>query len=299
MAGDGRWAGALFLPHTDVTVSLVVDGERLDGGPVKWSAPDIPRDLDLTMRAGVLTVNAREANPHSEGNGSSGDLSTARAPSGGAFAGMDGGAWLIGLGAALFVLLCILMLGYRTRERVRRGPIAGVILQPVGGFAGPGSPPLNDGLIYWRTADEEATGVLRALVDTLARHHGVLLVGPSLPEGLGRPGRRIFMEESDNPRRVGDVLEAIHSDPREPGVVVFCGVQGSPDDWADRDDELPLGTGGIVLLPPDVDAPEPTFIVRTVAPGVCVVEGMAGGDAFYIGDRGRWPDSSAPAVVHP
>ena len=298
-AGDGRWAGAVFLPHTDVTVSLVLDGERMDGGPAVWSAPDIPRDLDLTLRDGVLTVKAREANQHNpgEGPGGSGGGTAAQASKEAADAEAQVGLWLIGGGAVLFVGLAVMLVVMRKHARVRRGPISGVTLVPAGGFAGPGSPPLNDGLVHWRTDPAHAPAVLRALVDTLARHHGVLLVG-DVPQHAGsRAGRRIFRATDPTPRKVGDALEAIHADPREAGVVVFYDVGGSPDDWADRDDELPLGTGGVVLHTAAEAAPARTHVVRPVGPGVCVVEATEGDARFLIGDRARWPASVDGVVV--
>ncbi len=299
-AGDGRWAGAVYLPQTQVKVSLVLDGARIDGGDASWSAPDIPRDLDLSLRGEELKVTAREANPHGGGNeaGPGAGGGTGGAVAAAAQAESDEGMALILGGLGLFLVMAMAGLVFRRRERIRRGPVSGVTIQPPGGFAGPGSPSLHDGLVHWSVADADAELALRALVESLARHHGVLVVGASLPEGLGGAGRRIFTDADASPRRVGDVLEAIHENPRESGVVVFFGVDGTVDDWADRDDELPLGSGGIVLHQRAAPELSPSFRVGATAPGVCTVTRLADGASFYIGDRGRWPAAKPSAVVN-
>lgn len=300
-AGDGRWAGAAFFPLTDVTVTLVIAGESIDGGVASWSAADIPRDLDLSLRGDVLTVKAREANPHGQGNGAPG-AGEGGSPSAAA-TGVDDdareGVWLIGVGALLFVVLGGAWTMVRSQRRARRGPIEGVTRQSPGGFAGPQSPALDDGLVFWRMDGGEPADILGVLVDTLARHHGVLVVSEQPPDTLARSGRRIFRSAVTGARKVGDALEAIHRDPREPAVVVFVGVAGTSDDWADRDDELPLGSGGIVLLPAGADAPEASHSVRMVSPGLCAVESTDGGAAFWLGDRARWPTHAPAAVVDP
>jgi hypothetical protein len=285
-AGDGLWAGAVFLPQTDVEVFLVLDGERLEGGPVQWSAADIPRDLDLNLRAGVLKASAREANTHGDGgrNGAPG-------PGGGpanrtADTEPDPAAmWFIGGGALLLLVMGVVALSVRTRSRYQRGDLTGVALHRPGGFAGPNSPSLDDGLIYWSVADPKPHAVAHTLVRMLARHHNVLVVAPS-PESLPASlGQSVFATSHAAPRKVGDALEAVHRMPRAAGVVVFWGVAGSDVVWADRDDELPLGTGGIVLCGPEHTEPAPSHTVRVAGPGALQVEAVDGTDRFMVFDR--------------
>lgn len=245
-ANDGRWAGAVHLPHAKAEVTLVVGGTRIEGGPVEWSSPDAARDLDLSLRNGKLTVRAREANVH--GAGTQPAPAAVPLPEGAATpADTHEGLLLVGAGSALLLSLGVLVV--RRRNPVReRGPIRGLVRVPAGGYAGPDSPTMGDGLTYWRLPAVDAQAAMRAVVHQLSRHHSVLVVAdPSQRAGLAAGGSTYFAPP-DRARRIGDWVEALAADNRQAAVVVFVGLERNNDEWAELDDELPIGAGGIVFV---------------------------------------------------
>lgn len=296
-ASDGKWAGAVFLPQTEVSVTLVLDGERFEGGMVQWSAPDIPRDLDLTLRDGALQARAREANPHGGGGGDPADGASA-APTADPGSAPVEGTWLIGGGVVVLVGVGAMVLGRRERQVARRGALSGVTLQAAGGFAGPHSPALDDGLVFIEVPEGIGSGVVaQALVDSLVRHHTVLVIAQPEHAPQGRSGRGLFTGPDATPRKVGDALEVVHDLPRQRGVVLFHGIGGTTDDWSDRDDELPVGSGGIALVPPQAESPGVGFRVRSVQGGIVEVESVVDGGRFWVGAGAQAHRPSAFAVV--
>ena len=264
-AGDGKWAGAAHIPYTEVFVLLRIGDEEHDGGTVSWSASDIPRDLDLSLKAGKLSVNAREATPHNTGEptpvASPTVVQTAKSPQvtpadpNKTVGNATDGLYMIVLGLSALIGLPLVVFRLRKRVKVRRGPIAGLELQPSGGFAGPSSPALDNGLSYWLLPEDRPTEVLRDLVSYLGEHHRVLVVGPDLPPDLAACGAQVYSCSPASARRIGDYLEALHSDPRQRAVVVFYGMERDADEWGEQDDELPIGSGGIALLAAECSEP--------------------------------------------
>jgi hypothetical protein len=119
----------------------------------------------------------------------------------------------------------------------------------------------------------------------LARHHNVLLVGDDGMSCIRDVGQNVFVSSTTGPRKVGDALEALHRMPSASAVVVFSAVEGSENDWLDRDEELPLGTGGIVLCASDHGAPAPTHRAVCVGEASVRVVALDGEADFLIVDR--------------
>jgi len=271
-AGDGMWAGAAYLPHAEVDVEVRIGDDTFPGGTATWSDAGIPRDLDLSLQAGTLLVNAREANPHGEGNGPSSDAPGPDGGSGNSSSSAkkptdrgdeaSGGLFMIAGGGMALLVLALVMWSGRGRTPREKRPSTGLQLQPPGGFAGPLSPSLVDGLTYWTLPESDPAGALRAVVRRLAEHHSVLVVGSALPDRLGAPGAAVFTTAPDKARRIGDYLEALHKPRRRRAVVVFYGVEQDAEAWAEQDDELPIGSGGVALLARSGSGPDPSHDIE-------------------------------------
>ncbi len=315
-AGDGLWAGALSLPHSSVAVTLVLGEDLFDGGTVEWSATDTPRDIDLNLRGNELTAIGREANVHGAGNEPGPNAPRSDGGVGGAMPTPDAaapvevgasttssavlqdsassGPLFVGAGVLILVVFAGLIMQRRARRRFRRGDLTGVEFHPPGGFAGPDSPPLDDGLVYWQVSPDERARVVGVLTRMLARHHNVLLVGADGAACIGDSGQNVFVSSTARPRKVGDALEVLHRMPMAPAVALFSAVEGSKDDWLDRDEELPLGTGGIVLCAADHSAPAPTHRAVLVGETSVRVTALDGEEDFLIRDRSAARMPSAP-----
>ena len=188
-----------------------------------------------------------------------------------------------------FQLQLVAMMGLvLTRRKVRRVSVsdhASLVLHPAGGFAGEGSPPLNNGLLYWVVDEAERDEALLVLTRMLSRHHNVLVVGSAKPVRAGRAGRGIHCMSLERASLVGDAVEALHRLPLQPAVAVYVGAEGSLDDWSERDDELPVGAGGIVFCTPDHAGPPATHRVRMAGPGQLTVTSLDDASTFIISDR--------------
>lgn len=316
-AGDGLWAGALSLPYAEVQVDLLLGEQRFVGETVSWPSANVPRDIDLVLEGSTLSASARQANVHGEehvhqevapGSGDASGGASGPAPNTGAgpspvqapgvaattnttSAGVSSddtslpGIWFIGIGAVALAAMMGLVL---TRRKVRVVPAAAhasLVLHPAGGFAGEGSPLLNNGLLYWVVDEAERDEALVVLTRMLSRHHNVLVVGSSELVRAGDAGRAIHCMALERPALIGDAVEVLHQLPRQPGVAVYVGVDGSPDDWAMRDDELPDGAGGIVFCTPTHAGPPATHRVRLAGPGRLVIASLDGASTFVVSDR--------------
>ena len=315
-AGDDLWAGALALPYNRVTVTLVLGEERFDGGMVEWSAINVPRDIDLTLEGRSLTASGRQANMHGDGSeAGSGAESGGAVPSGGTSPNVlspdeasptsrsspnipaSGSTpkvpvdlarlLMVGGGLVAATVIGLLLLRRRARRRFWTGDLVGVDLIPSGGFAGSDSPALNDGLVFWQVDAAEGAAVSRTLCAVLARHHNVLMVRSVDADTETCAGKGGWTATAASARKLGDGLEALHQMPRVPAVILFDRCGGTSDDWLDRDEELPLGTGGIVLCDAEHAGPTPTHRVEYLGDHRLRVVGLDGRADFLVVSRDR------------
>jgi hypothetical protein len=275
-AGDGVWAGAVWLEGDAFEVSLDVDGKQIPGGPASWAATDSARDLAVGWKSGAVTVEAGVSGsgvgnaPLPGGMGDSPPAGAAPTPGGAlpggasmsppplgnaASLGASGdGTLYIGLGLGVLLLVGVAWLWLRSRPADEAARPSGLTVVAEPGLLGPGTPSLSDGLQLWLVSAEDAAAVVKPLLATLARHHRVLVVAPgemSVPSVYGGP---VFRSSNLRPSRVGDAAESLLATGGNVAVLL-TGTGGDAASIKDYADLLPTGVGAVCVVQSDPGVP--------------------------------------------
>lgn len=254
-AGDGVWAGSLWLEGDAFEVSVDIDGTVMPGGPVSWSEGDAARDLTVTLTGGSVSVEAGVSAPPKEGT-----QGAAAGPDAGAVVqpgpdnkGSAGGLYL-GFGVGVLALFGVGWLWVRSRPAVGSALPKGVTLVAEPGLLGSGSPSLSDGLQLWIVGPDDADAIVRPLLATMARHHRVLVVAPNgkaVPAVFGGP---VYRSANLRPAHVGDAAEALQDDGGAVAVLL-AGTQADAASLKDYADLLPTGVGAVCVVAQDPGVP--------------------------------------------
>lgn len=263
-AADGTFAAATLVQSDAFGVTLAVGDTVHDGGEIAWDAAEGPaRDLvirlsgdGITLSAGTHGGGAPSTDPSAAPLGAA-PLGAApsgpgAAPLGAAPLGAesptvsrdDALLWLaIGVG---LVGLAITGLLISRGMGARKGPSLTPLREP--GLLGPRSPSLSDGPSRWVIDPAEREALLSPLVDTVARHHRVLLITPAgvhPPDVRGGPAYHVGWDVD----LIGDAADELVEGGGAPLAAVIVAPDASPATVEPVLEALPEGVGAIIIVP--------------------------------------------------
>jgi lysophospholipase L1-like esterase len=283
-AGDGVFAADSMIEADAFSVTMTVEGEKLDGGEVSWDAAEQgARDLDIVFDGSAIRVSAGvpaaglapNGGPATGGGGgaavagSPGGTPTG-APSAGGPAALGPGAvgdssGLSRRDALLWIALGLGLIGLATAGALLsrwadNRSVVDLTVVPEPSLFGAPTPSLSDGLSVWQVAAADRAAMVRPLLASLARHHPVLVVAPegfAVPSVFGGP---VYVSPSIEPEKVEDaLLQLADSDGPPPAalLIVEAPEPGTdPDALAARLEGFgglfSDGRGGIALVVADI-----------------------------------------------
>lgn len=247
-AGDSEFSGEGLLPADEVTVSVRVDGARLDGGRVAWEPTQSLRLLEVKVTDGAATATASVGTRTERTTGSTeggapragaGPTAGARptpgpgGPPGGPGKPPEGESNLLFPAAVLVGLVAAGALVGLLPRRGGPGTPGALVAVPPGGVLGPGTPGLEDGARVWGVSVEDRATLLGLLLDALAPGREVVV---ALPEDAPLPtprGPGVFRSAA-TPRAVLSAAAAL-ARPGRPTVVLVVPPAGqAAAGWPDR-----------------------------------------------------------------
>jgi hypothetical protein len=290
IAGDGTWAATAISSGGEMGITLRSGSKSWSTRSEAYPMGNGPRDLDLTLSAGVLVATPRlagsvaptpvdggppkEGAPGGQGAPNGGDPGQPGVGPGGSRAGLvaqrdDNGPLLIGLGVGL---LAMAVLGWRAFGRgdsSAASAVPGARRQAQAPALGTIGPSLSEGLALVEVAaevgaevepDAEAKAaapggptapVLGLLVQTLAEHYRVLVV---ISDEVPLPPLRgaIWRVDLEKAAQIGDAAEALEALPGAPVVVVLLGPPAEA--LATLTEQLPETIGGLLICPAPAEA---------------------------------------------
>lgn len=272
VAGDQSFAGSAVLDGDSFNVSLIVDGQALDGGTVTWEVDGQLRDLDVQLNGTTVTATAQISVPGAAPDGQVGGSTVGVLPGvatipgapGGLAGGadtdqLDDGVLLVATGACLLVLLGLAWwtMVFRAGPGSAPGVYRGVFRQPEAGLFGPGTPSLSEDLALWVVSAEAEAELLPLLMKTLTRRHRVLVVPREGHQVPAAAGRGVYLADGVKPAAIGGSAEALLGVPPRPVAVLVLAEKRPKEKWQDYEDLLPEGIGGVVIVraPEDTELP--------------------------------------------
>lgn len=303
--GDGTFAATTIASGGEMTVTVQAGGRSWTGQMAAFPAVSGPRDLELSITGDTLRAEGRVAGGAGAGGpnpGHGGAPSGAPAGSpppvgeGGVVApGIppveDNTPLIVALGVGLASLAA---LGWWGRRSAAPHPAMAVLDPPgcslvaEGGWLGPQSPPLGEGVGVLVVNPDEMDAVAAAAVATLSRRHRVLWV--QVGQGPGwRAAADVMWIDTDDPSMVGDVAEVLMLDGGLPVAVVVCGQSASRA--RAFSDQLPESVGGLLLCADAASADAAMTLSLRPAP-LCTVRG--GSFALTLATDGGLDPAAAP-----